>query len=118
MATVEDLEEARRELTRWNERFDNYSGNNPNKYQADIRAARQRVRDLEADLKAAGALPRSDQEQLEAELDRAFPAAKSKEVVEYEGQKYMRRFWPLERSSSGRTVTQWGKGWELLMGDP
>lgn len=57
MATVEDLEEARRELARWNERFDNYSGNNPNKYRSDINAARQRVRDLEDYLKAAGALP-------------------------------------------------------------
>ncbi len=114
MATLEELKEARRDLARWNERFDNYSGNNPNKYQADIRTARQRVRDLEDDLKAAGALPRSSQEQLESELDRAFPNAKSKEVVEYCGRKYLRRFWPLERTNSGKTVTQWGKGWELV----
>lgn len=114
MASLEDLEGARRDLARWNERFDNYSGNNPNKYQSDIRAARQRVRDLEDDLKAAGALPRSAQEQLESELDRVFPNAKSKPVVEYQGRKYLRRFWPLERSNSHKTVTRWGKGWELM----
>ncbi|MCA1494947.1 hypothetical protein I6F11_29405 [Ensifer sp. NBAIM29] len=114
MATLEELEEARSELARWTERLDNYSGNNPNKYRADINAARQRVRELEDDLKAAGALPRSAQEQLESELDRAFPNAKSKEIVEYRGRKYLRRFWPLERSNSGKTVTQWGKGWELV----
>lgn len=114
MATLEELEEARRELARWNERFDNYSGNNPNKYQSDISAARQRVRNLEDDLKAAGTLPRSAQEQLETELDRAFPDARSKQVVEYQGRKYLRRFWPLERSNSGKTVIQWGKGWELV----
>ncbi|MFW7355019.1 MAG: hypothetical protein ACODTL_03495 [Brucella sp.] len=114
MATLEELEEAHRELAKWNERFDNYSGNNPSKYQSDISAARQRVRDLEDGLKAVGALPRSTQEQLEFELDRVFPNAKSKQVFEYPGRKYIRRFWPLERSNSGKTVTQWGRGWELV----
>jgi len=114
MATLEKLEEARHELARWNERFDKYSGNNPSRYQSDISAARQRVRDLEDDLKAAGALPRSAQEQLESELAHAFPNAKSKEVFEYQGRKYLGRFWPLERSNSRKTVTQWGRGWELV----
>ena len=114
MATLEELEEAHRELASWTERFDKYSGNNPSKYQSDISAARQRVRDLENDLKAAGILPRSTQEQLESELDHAFPNAKSKQVFEYQGRKYRRRFWPLERSNSGSTVSQWGRGWELV----
>jgi predicted nucleic acid-binding Zn-ribbon protein len=106
------LEAARRDLAEWSERFDNYSGNNPNKYQSDIKAARRRVRELENQLKASGVLPLSAQEQLDAELDRAFPSARSKQIVEYEGRKYQRQFWPLERSNCGKTVTEWGKSWE------
>lgn len=37
-----DLAAAEAELKLWLDRFDNYSGNNPNKYQADIRAARRK----------------------------------------------------------------------------
>ncbi|SDO03875.1 hypothetical protein [Ensifer sp. YR511] len=112
MATLEDLEAARRELAEWNARFDNYSGNNPDKYQSDIKVARRRVRELEGQLKASGVLPISARAQLEAELDRAFPAARSKQVVEHEGRKYRRRFWPVERSNSRKTVKEWGKGWD------
>ncbi|WP_223565114.1 hypothetical protein [Agrobacterium tumefaciens] len=114
MTTLEELEAARRDLADWMERFDNYSGNNPNKYQSDIKAARRRVRQLEENLKASGDLALSPQEELVAKLDRAFPSAKSKEVVEYEGQKFQRRFWPLERSNSGKSVTEWGKSWEEI----
>jgi hypothetical protein len=108
------LEEARRELTGWSERFDNYSGNNPNKYRSDLKAARERVRNLECELKAAGSLLLSTHERLALELDRAFPNAKSTQIVEYEGRKYMRRFWPLEHSNSRKTVTNWDKGWERV----
>lgn len=114
MATLEELEAARRHLADWLDRFDNYSGNNPDKYRSDINAARRRVRQLEDGLKARGDLPLSPQEELAETLDRAFPSAKSKEVVEYEGRKFQRRFWPLQRSNSGKSVTEWGKGWEEL----
>lgn len=114
MATTEDLEHARKELQDWQDRFDRYSGNNPDKYQADIRAARGRVRQLEDALKASGELPRSEQENLSAELDNAFPNAKSKEIVEYRGHRYQRRFYPLERSRSRKTVTEWGREWVEL----
>ena len=114
MATLEDLDAARRDLAQLCERFDNYSGNNPNKYQSDIKAARRQVRDVESQLKASGILPLSAKERLDAELDRAFPSAKSKQVVEYQGRNYQRRFWPVEHSNSRKTVTEWGKGWVEL----
>jgi hypothetical protein len=114
MTTREELEAARRDLADWMDRFDNYSGNNPDKYHSDIKAARRRVRQLEDDLKASGDLASSPQEELAAKLDRAFPSAKSKEVVEYEGRKFQRRFWPLERSNSGKSVSEWGKSWEEI----
>jgi len=39
MYTLEAYEKARAELPLWNERWDNYTGNNPDKYQTDIRDA-------------------------------------------------------------------------------
>ncbi|MER9232909.1 hypothetical protein NKI56_12515 [Mesorhizobium sp. M0622] len=120
--TLADLEQAEAELAAWNRRFDDYSGNNPDKYQADIKSARARVREIEFALKADGAIPKSEHETLETMLDRIFPNARSKEIVEYEGQKYQRRFTPLERSRSRKSVTSWDKSWvkiqtELISGE-
>lgn len=109
--TLADLEQAEAELAAWNRRFDDYSGNNPDKYQADIKSARARVREIEFALKADGAIPKSEHETLETMLDRIFPNARSKEIVEYEGRKYQRRFTPLERSRSRKSVTSWDKSW-------
>jgi hypothetical protein len=112
--TLADLEAAKAELAAWNKRFDDYTGNNPDKYQADIRSARARVREIEFALKADGVIPKSEHEQLESTLDRMFPNARSMEIVEYEGQKYQRRFTPLERSRSRKSVTVWDKSWVRL----
>ena len=109
--TLADLEQAKAELASWSRRFDDYSGNNPDKYQADIRSARGRVREIETALKEAGLIPKTEHEVLESTLDRLFPNARSKEIVEYEGQKYQRHFTPLERSRSRKSVTVWGKSW-------
>lgn len=114
MPTKEDLEHARKDLQEWQDRFDRYSGNNPDKYQTDIRAARRRVREIEDALKASGELPLSDAERLSAALDKAFPDAKSRDIVEYQGRKFQRRFYPLEKSRSRKTVTEWGREWVEL----
>jgi hypothetical protein len=116
--TLADLEAARDELASWSQRFDEYSGNNPDKYQADIRSARAKVREIESALKTAGVIPRSEHEQIESELDRMFPNAHSKEIVEYEGRKYQRRFAPLERSRSRKSVTVWDKSWVVVKDEP
>lgn len=115
--TVDDLEKAREALRAWEDRFDRYTGNNPNKYQSDIRVARHEVRMIEDALKANGATPLTEKEQLEKELDAAFPDAKSKQTVEYGGRKFQRRFWPIEKSRSGKTVTEWGRGWTEVSDD-
>jgi len=111
MYTLEDLENAREELRKWDDRFDRYTGNNPDKYQSDIRAARSKLRLIESELKRTGALPMTDEEKLHAALDMAFPEARSKEIVEYQGKRYQRRYFPLEKSRSRQTVTDWGKDW-------
>lgn len=51
------------------DKIDRYSGNNPDKYQSELRSALRDVRELEQTLKANGALPRTQEEELFAELD-------------------------------------------------
>lgn len=112
--TLEDLEKAKAELDAADNAWANSSSNNPNKGEARRKAAREMVRYIESELKRTGQIELTPKEKLEAELDRLFPDAKSKEVVEYEGKRYMRRFTPLEKSRSRATVTVWGKSWEPL----
>lgn len=117
MYTLDDLEAARAALKSWQDQFDRYSGNNPDKYQADIKAARRQVRAIEDALKANGTIPLTEKEQLEKELDDAFPNARSKQIVSLNGRRFQRRFWPMEKSRSGKTVTEWGRGWTELSED-
>lgn len=112
--TLDDLARAKASLSDWQARFDNYTGNNPDKYQADIRSARENVRIIEDILKADGTIARTPHEELELRLDRLHPQARSKDVVEHEGQRYQRRFTPLERSRSRKTVTAWDRHWVKL----
>ena len=112
--TLEDLEQARAELQKHSDRFDRYSGNNPNKYRSDIDMAKMNVEVIVSSLKASGVLPKSEQELLDERIDAAFPKARSKDIVEYEGRKYQLRFWPKRKSRSGKTVKEWDRWWELL----
>ena len=112
--TLADLENARRELERWQERWADSSSNNPDKHEGAIRAARRLVREIEDALKDAGTIPLTEQERLEQELDRIFPSARSQEVVEFEGRRYQRIFFPLEKSRSRKRVTAWGQEWRLV----
>ncbi|MCG7865453.1 MAG: hypothetical protein JAY74_03665 [Candidatus Thiodiazotropha taylori] len=109
--TLADLEAAKEELSQWQIRWDSYSGNNPDKYQSDLKIALQKVRLIESSLKESGELSLTPQEELEISLDKEFPNARSKQIVSFQGKQYQRKFWPLERSRSGKTITEWGKGW-------
>lgn len=111
MYTLEGYEKAKADLKELTDLFDRYSGNNPDKYQADIKMARSKLRIIEAYLKEAGTLSSTNQERLERELDKAFPDASSKQIVEFKGKRYQRRFFPLEKSRSRKTVREWGKSW-------
>ncbi|MGX9352813.1 hypothetical protein ACS3QZ_16570 [Shimia sp. W99] len=111
MYTLTDLDEARKNQNYWNTRFADNRSNNPNKYYAERRDASRLVRIIEKELKASGKLPLTAQELLEKKLDEAFPYAKSKQIVVFEGRRYQRKFWPLETSRSRKTVKEWGRGW-------
>ena len=51
-------------------------------------------------------------EKIEAELDRLYPNAQNKRVVEYQRNRYIRRYWPIETSNSGKTVYLWHASWQ------
>ncbi len=72
---------------------------------------RRTVRLIESALKASGELPLTEKEQLEKDLDAAFPNAESKQTVEFRGRTYQLKFWPVEKSRSGKKVIDWGRGW-------
>lgn len=112
--TLEDLEKARAELELWQERWANSSSNNPNKFRSQREWAAGRVREIEQDLKERGLLDKTDWEKINAELDKIYPNAKSRTVVEYQGKKYQISYFPLETSRSGKTVHEWGHRWISL----
>ncbi|MGL6348517.1 MAG: hypothetical protein ACRC2U_01405 [Aeromonas sp.] len=114
MYTLKDLEEARLALEACQKRCEDYDGNNPDKYRAPVAPAQSLVRSITESLKAQGLIPRTEQETLEARLDSAFPKAGSKQTVELEGKKYMKQFFPVSHSRSGKSVAEWGERWVLV----
>lgn len=110
MYTLADLEQAKAERRAVEARWDNYSGNNPNKFHSERNDAQAKVDKIEAHLKATGVIPLTEHEAIERELDRLYPNAKNKEIVEHCGVRYERRFSPAERSRRGN-VLRWHKAW-------
>jgi hypothetical protein len=108
---VKDLEAARVDLASLQERWDNYSGNNPDKYKTKIRLATEKVHSIIDRLKSAGLIPLTPAEEIFKVLDEQFPKARSKEVVSYNGGFFQRKFTPGGKSLSGKTVTSWVASW-------
>jgi len=112
--TLEDLQKAKAEQAAWQKKWEDYSGNNPDKFRAERIEADRKVRQIEDELKAAGIIPLSEKELLERELDKEFPDAQSRQIVTHNGQRYQRRFQPASKSRSGKTVNGWIASWLLL----
>ncbi|RWR29902.1 hypothetical protein D2T31_08330 [Sinirhodobacter populi] len=112
--TIDDLKAAKAELESLQDRDSMDTSGNPEKYHTRIAGARQRVYEIEKALKSAGAIPRTEHEEMEFKLDKAFPAAKSRDIVEFEGTRFQRRFRPFTKSRSGKTVTTWDAYWTKL----
>ena len=113
MYTIADLEKAKAERSAVEARWDNYSGNNPNKFHSERNAAQAKVEIIETQLKASGDIPLSEHEIIERDLDTHFPDARSKDIVEYQGTRYQRCFSPAEQSRKGN-VTRWHKSWSVV----
>jgi len=112
--SLEDLKKAQDELEHWNERFANDSSNNPDKHSSQIKLARATVRSITDFLKSNGIIELTEKETLEASLDNKYPNASSNQVVDFDGVKYKRKFFPLAKSNSRKTVTEWGKRWDRV----
>ena len=103
MYTLEDLEKAKERLASLERSWENYSGNNPNKFRTRLRDAHEQVGTIQYYLKASGVIPYSEKELFDRKLDEAFPDVRSKQIVEYEGKLYQRVF---IKGSNG-----WIKNW-------
>lgn len=112
--TIEGLEAAKAELERLQERDSMDTSGNPDKYHSRIATARRQVYEIERALKSGGAIPCTEHEEMEFKLDKAFPAARSREIVDFEGVRFQRRFRPFTKSRSGKTVTTWHAYWTKL----
>lgn len=114
--TLDDHLQATQKLELLHEKWENYSGNNPNKFRADIEASKAEVYRIEQALKEAGLLKRTAEDERDAALDAAFPNAASRQIVEWEGQRFQRRYTPVATSVSGNTVREWKGYWTQLSG--
>ncbi len=112
--TLDDHAKAVDALSLLKAKEDNYSGNNPNKFRANIERAKTHLATIELALKQARVLQRSPAEERDAELDLAFPEAQSKEVVSWQGKQFVKRFTPTGKSLSRKTVLGWTSHWEQL----
>lgn len=113
--SLEDHAQATSALAQLKEKWENYSGNNPNKFRAAMESAKAKLLTISTELKAAGLLERNPAEERDALLDAEFPAARSKDVVTWEGRRFMKRFSPAATSLSGKTVIAWNTYWEELV---
>lgn len=114
---LQQLESARKDLADANRRWENYDGNNPNKHRTAVSDAQASVHQLELVCKERGLLPLSEAEKLWKRLDAAYPDSPSRLIVEFEGAHYQRKYSPVSRSLSGKSVKDWRKSWVLLADD-
>ncbi|MBA6338858.1 hypothetical protein H4J57_16855 [Colwellia sp. BRX8-7] len=64
-------------------------------------------------LKEQGILALSKVELISTALDSLHKRARNNAIVEYEGNRYQRRFSPLKLSKSGKVVSKWARYWFL-----
>lgn len=114
MYSLESLATAQAELTHWNDKYANDSSNNPNKHLSQRKSAAKHVRQITAELKRLGILEMTDAEKLDEELDRLYPNARAKMIVAHNGSRYQARYFAVEKSRSGASVTEWGHNWTEL----
>lgn len=112
--TLADLEAALAHRRALSDQWDNYSGNNPNKGHADRHAAHMKVLEIEDELKRCGVTPYTEQEQLTRELNRLYPDAASRSIVEREGRFFQIRYAPNGHSLSGRVKGGYSSSWSEL----
>ncbi|GHE77589.1 hypothetical protein [Thalassotalea profundi] len=66
-------------------------------------------------LKKQKIIPVSEVEIISEKLNFLYKSTKNREVIEYNGNQYERRFSPLKLSKSGKNVQKWAKFWLLQL---
>jgi hypothetical protein len=113
--TLAMLEQAERDLAEG----DSGRHGNPGRTRRWYGDAMERVASIRAGLIEQGDLPKPEKsaetiahEKIEAELNRLYQNAQHGRVVEYQSSRYMRCYWPLHISNSGKTVHVWHASWQ------
>jgi hypothetical protein len=52
-----------------------------------------------------------EEEKITRELDELYPRAKSQTTVQYQGNQYQIKYFPLSKSEDGQKVKEWGHRW-------
>ncbi len=107
--TFEDLEKERQ----WD---DGLGPNNSGAFSRKLAEHRERLREIEAYLKSEGLLEKTEADKfleenkkINEELNKLYPDAKSRTIVEYERKKYQIRYFPLKKK--GNKVLEWEHAW-------
>lgn len=107
MYSLEDLKEAERNFEHrsdlWVKEED---GEKPNRHSSEAKKAAQHFKQVTEYLKVNGIIPFTDGELTQESLDQEYPYAQSREVVELNGVRYQKRFYPKKRSKWGKSVTE------------
>lgn len=115
MYSIEEFEEYKIKHAKieklWSE---HYSGRGKNPYNETAKELTKKLREMEVYLKKNGLIPYTEHELLEETLNQKFPMAQSKDIVIYDGAQYKKKFTPIEFSKTGKSVTKWHSGWEII----
>ena len=79
--------------------------------ETEIKNAEATCHRLAMKCKIMGLIPKTERELLNERINAAFPKAKSKQIVEFEGAKYKNTYSPRELSNSRKTVKSWDQEW-------
>lgn len=112
-SVLDELDAAKANLKAVVDRQDNYSGNNPNKYQSAVRIAQENVARLTAAAKRSGLIASTDEERMATVLDGLHPSTRHGDKVEHDGRFYRRSILPHTKTRSGRVAT-WTKTWHEI----
>lgn len=83
--------------------------NNPNAGRAETHYAQEDVGRIRHYLEF-------QKDEISKNLDKLYPRSKSRTIATYEGKKYQIRYFPLQTSSTGKTVYEFGHKWEEVSG--
>lgn len=113
MYNLEDLKTAQEEFEYWSELWaQEYSEKQlTNRYDTQAKKASLKLKEIEDYLKSNGVIAYTKDELANESLNSKYPNAKSRDVQQFNGVRYQKRFFPVKKSKSGKTVKEWRTAW-------